>query len=73
MTAPDILDLRGLSCPEPALLTRQALKKASKGTVEVIVGSATARENVSRTAQNLGWQVTPDIRSEDEIQLILKK
>jgi tRNA 2-thiouridine synthesizing protein A len=73
MTAPDILDLRGLSCPEPALLARQALQKASKGTVEVIVGSTTARENVSRTAQNLGWQVTSAIRSEDEIHLIMNK
>jgi len=68
-----IVDARGLSCPQPALLARQALQKESKGTLEVIVDNSTARENVSRTAKNLGWQVNVDERSEDEIHLVMKK
>jgi len=68
-----IVDARGLSCPQPALMTRQALQKESKGTLEVIVDNTTARENVSRTARNLGWNVTVDERCEDEIHLVLKK
>jgi tRNA 2-thiouridine synthesizing protein A len=68
-----IVDARGLSCPQPALMTRQALQKESKGTLEVIVDNTTAQENVSRTARNLGWNVTGDKRSEDEIHIVMKK
>ncbi len=68
-----IVDARGLSCPQPALMTRQALQKESKGTLEVIVDNTTAQENVSRTARNLGWNVTVNKRSEDEIHVVMKK
>jgi len=68
-----IVDARGLSCPQPALMARQALQKESKGTLEVIVDNTTAQENVSRTARNLGWNVTVDERSEDEIHVVLEK
>jgi len=68
-----IVDARGLSCPQPALLARQALQKLSKGTLEVIVDNSTARENVSRTAQNLGWEVNVNEHSEEEIHLVVKK
>ncbi len=67
------VDARGLSCPQPAMLTRQALQKLSKGILEVIVDNSTARENVSRTARNLGWEIYIDERSEDDIHLLLKK
>ena len=68
-----IVNARGLSCPQPALMTRQALQKESNGTLEVIVDNTTAQENVSRTARNLDWNVTVDKRSEDEIHIVMKK
>ena len=52
------VDARGLSCPQPAMLAQEALKKLGKGTLEVLVDSSTARENVSRLARNSGWNVT---------------
>ena len=67
------VDARGLSCPQPAMLAREALQKLSKGTLEVIVDNSTARENVSRIAKNLGWEIDIDERSEDDIHLMLKK
>jgi len=67
------VDARGLSCPQPALLARQALQKESKGTLVVIVDNSTAQENVSRAAKNLGWQVNVDEQSGDEILLVMKK
>ena len=68
-----IIDARGLSCPQPALMTREALQKESEGTIEVIVDNTTAQENVSRTARNLGWNVTVDRHAEDEIHVVMEK
>ena len=67
------VDARGLSCPQPALLARQALQRAGQGSVEIIVDNTTAKENVTRAARNLGWEVTVDERSEEEIHIIASK
>ncbi|HEY31810.1 MAG TPA: SirA family protein [Dehalococcoidia bacterium] len=69
----NMVDARGLSCPQPAMLARQALQKLSKGTLEVVVDNNTARENVSRIAKNLGWEIDIDERSEDEVHLMMRK
>ncbi len=63
----------GLSCPQPALLTRHALSSLTGGTVEVLVDSATARDNVARTGQNAGWQVSIKNRADGSIQVLLTK
>ena len=67
------VDARGLSCPEPALLTRQALQKLNKGTIEVLVDTGTARENVSRIAENLGWVVTIEEQPAGNCRIVMKK
>lgn len=53
----EIVDARGLSCPEPVLLTLETIKRVSKGEIEVIVDTDTSKENVSRAAVSMGWQV----------------
>lgn len=73
MSESNIVDARGLSCPQPAMLARQALQKLVKGELEVIVDNSTARENVSRTARNLGWAVSVEERSADDIHLLMQK
>ena len=55
-----IVDASGLSCPEPVILTRKALKEALKedtGKVCIIVDTMTHVENCTRTAEKLGWTV----------------
>ena len=42
------VDARGLSCPEPALLTAQALKSGSGVPLRVLVSEAYARQNVEK-------------------------
>lgn len=42
------LDARGLACPAPVLMTKDAVEKDSLDTVEVIVDNEAAKENVSR-------------------------
>ena len=73
MSESDVIDARGLSCPQPAMLARQALQKLSEGTLEVIVDNGTAQENVSRIAKNLGWEIDIDERSEDDVHLMMRK
>ena len=58
MTAKTI-DARGLLCPRPLMLARQALYESSPGDVlEVLLDNATACENVSRYLQGNAEQVT---------------
>jgi len=66
------VDARGLSCPQPVVVTRKKMDQIGKGTIEVMVDTATARDNIERMATNQGWQV--EIKEkEDEFLLILIK
>jgi TusA-related sulfurtransferase len=67
------VDARGLSCPQPPMLTQEALQKMGKGTIEVLVDSSTARENVSRLARNSGWNVTVEDQPDGSYRIILRK
>jgi len=53
----EIVDARGLSCPEPVLLTLEAIKRLNKGEIDILVDTDTSKENVSRAAQSMGWQI----------------
>lgn len=52
-----VVDARGLSCPEPVLLTRQALQEKGIKEIAVLVDNKVAVENVTRIAESLGCQV----------------
>ncbi len=52
-----MVDARGLSCPQPVLMTMDEIKKVNKGEVEILVDTDTSKENVSRSATSQGWQV----------------
>ena len=52
------VDARGLSCPEPVLLTAQALKSGSGVPLRVLVSEAYARQNVEKYAKSQGRQVS---------------
>ena len=67
------VDARGLSCPQPVLLSLGEMKKLGKGRIEILVDTDTSRENVSRAAASLGWQVK-EVQSEGgEFRIILHK
>lgn len=69
----EIVDARGLSCPEPVLLTLETIKKLGKGEVEVLVDTDTSKENVSRAANSMGWQVAELIKEENFYRVRIKK
>ncbi len=67
------VDARGLSCPQPVLMTLDEIKKIDKGVIEVLVDTDTSKENVSRAAESKGWQVK-DIQEEGEgYKIIINK
>lgn len=62
----------GLSCPQPVMLTKKALSENSSGRIEVLVDTATSRNNVSRYAGNKGWKVSTEER-DGGYKVILEK
>lgn len=50
-----IVDARGLSCPQPVLLTVKEIKKLGNGEIVVLVDTEASKENVSRAAASKGW------------------
>ncbi|MDP2969984.1 MAG: sulfurtransferase TusA family protein [Deltaproteobacteria bacterium] len=67
-----IIEARGLSCPQPVIMTNKKLKELGKGLLEVLVDTETAKENITRLAQQSGWQLDVNEESAD-IRLVLKK
>jgi tRNA 2-thiouridine synthesizing protein A len=66
-----MVDARGLSCPQPVILARNAIK-AGEFPVEVLVETVTSRENVKRAAEKLGCTAQVE-EMEDEFKLTLTK
>jgi selenium metabolism protein YedF len=64
------VDARGLACPQPVILTRNALQESD--AVTTIVDNETAKSNVSRMAAKQGCQVDVEER-EDGIYVHLTK
>ena len=65
------VDARGLSCPQPVILARNAIR-AGEFPIEVLVETATSRENVKRAAEREGCQVQVE-EIGDEFKLVLAK
>ncbi|MFA7573650.1 MAG: sulfurtransferase TusA family protein [Lutispora sp.] len=66
-----LIDTRGRSCPEPVLMTKKALQISPEG-LEVLVDNMTARENVTRYAKNLGYNVEVSQNGDDYILNVTK-
>ena len=53
------VDARGLNCPEPVLLTKRALEQGAP--VVVLVDDKTPLMNITRFAENAGYQVSHEL------------
>lgn len=62
----------GLSCPQPVMMTKKALADLTSGRVEVLVDTATSRNNVSRFGESKGWKVSTEER-ENGYKVILER
>lgn len=54
------IDARGLTCPQPVVLTKKALEEEDTSEVLTIVDNSNALENVSRLAQTLKLECKVD-------------
>jgi TusA-related sulfurtransferase len=52
------VDARGLSCPQPVLLTLGEIKQGQDREIIVLVDTDTSRENVIRAAESQSCRVT---------------
>jgi len=69
----EIVDARGLSCPQPVLLVMSKIQQKASGEIEVIVDNEVSRENVSRAARAKGWEVREERREGEDRHLILAR
>jgi TusA-related sulfurtransferase len=68
-----VVDARGLSCPEPVLLTRRAISQLSgSDAIEVWVETATARDNVVRAARSMDCAIEVEEHA-DHFRLIVRR
>lgn len=66
-----IVDARGLSCPEPVILTKQALA-SNEAEYQILVDNHASKENVTRFAEHQGYKVSLEVNN-GEYTLNLKK
>ncbi len=64
------IDTRGMSCPQPVLMTKKALENSD--SIEVLVDSPVAKGNILRYAKSNAYNVQEKTEGED-ILLSIKK
>ena len=72
MSKTKTVDARGLACPQPVVLAKQAIEANEK--IKVIVDNDTALENVKRLGAKLGCDIKVEKKKDNtyEIKLIRK-
>ena len=60
------IDARGLSCPQPVMMTLEEIKSGKADEILVMVDNDASKENVSRAAVSRGWTVA-DIDEKDGV------
>lgn len=66
-----MIDARGLSCPTPVVMTNDEINN-NKKEIEVLVDSMVCVENISRLANNKGYNISYT-QNEDEFIIKLIK
>ena len=67
------INAKGLACPQPVVLTKQALDCFNQGEMTVLVDNDTARDNVARFAAGQGCIVSVIDKGENIFELLIKK
>jgi tRNA 2-thiouridine synthesizing protein A len=67
------VNAKGLACPQPVVMTKNALGEIEEGEVMVTVDGELARENVKRMAENEGCSVSVEDQDDDIYALHITK
>lgn len=54
------IDAIGKTCPMPVIMTKNALKEISEGTIEVSVDNKISKENIEKFAQQMNFHYTTE-------------
>lgn len=65
------VDARGLSCPEPIMMTQAAIKSHGNEKIKVLVSEPHQRTNVEKFAKSQGKKVSVSEKG-DEFELIIE-
>lgn len=66
------IDARGLSCPQPVLMTKKGVAESPNG-VEILVDNMTACNNVKKFLKNAGFNVTVEEVGDEEFLISSSK
>jgi TusA-related sulfurtransferase len=67
------IDARGLSCPQPVIMTLNEIKKGDGGEIVVLVDTETSRENVVRAAASQNYIVNDFSPEGDGYRITMQK
>lgn len=67
-----VVDARGMICPKPVILTKQAIDSGEK-EIEVLVDNDVSFQNVKRFLKSRGYSVIEDIKQDDGTYVIRGK
>jgi TusA-related sulfurtransferase len=67
------VDARGLSCPQPVIMTIREIKKVKKGDIAILVDTETAQENVVRAAKLQGWNVVEVVSTDGNYKIVIRR
>ena len=67
-----VIDCRGLACPQPVIMTKDALVQLKEGELTIIVDHSSSCSNVARFAQSQGCSVKVEKKGQDSYLHIQK-
>lgn len=66
-----MLDARGLSCPEPVIMIKNAMESGEK-SYSIVVDNRTSVENITRFGEHSGYTVSVKSDGEDFVLTLTK-
>lgn len=69
----EVIDARGLSCPQPVLVTLEKIQSMASGEMLVKVDTEASKENVIRAAGSKGWDLKNLVEEDGEYHMTLAK
>ena len=68
-----MIDARGLSCPQPVILIKNAVDKSHETEYTLLTDNMACVENVSSYAKSAGYSATFKKENDEEFLVTLKK
>lgn len=67
-----IVDAKGFACPQPVLMTKEALKDMRQGTLKVLVDNEVAMQNVAKLGKHMGFETSGVKKGDSEFEISIE-